>query len=129
MRKFKFQKLVRDKIVEGITQAGNFPHWRILSDEEFVEELKKKVSEEAKEIPESKEEELVRELADLQEIIDNLLKELGVSKEEFANIQEKKNNKAGSFKDKHFIDYVETKEGSEWVEYYMASPEKYPEIK
>lgn len=128
MRKFKFSKLVRDKIVEGIIAAGNKPHWRYLSDEEFTEELKKKLVEESVEIPKVQGEDLVKELADLQEVIDNLLAQLNVTKEEFLDIQNKKNTKAGSFKNKQYIEYVETKDDSEWVEYYVGSPEKYPEI-
>ena len=42
MRKFKFAKLVRDKIVKGIQEAGNKPVYHILSQEEYIEELKKK---------------------------------------------------------------------------------------
>lgn len=129
MRKFKFSKLVRDEIVDGITQAGNIPHWRTLSNTEYIEELKKKILEEAKEVPLANGEDLVMELADIQEIIVNLILTLNVSKNSFKEIQKKKNEKSGSFKNRHYIEDVETKEDSEWVDYYLASPDKYPEIK
>lgn len=129
MRKFKFSKLVRDKIVDGIIAAGNTPHWRTLTDEEYIHELKKKVIEEAAEIPGAHGEELIKELADIQEIIDALLTTLQLTKEAFVEIQKKKNEKAGSFKNKQYIDEVETREDSEWIKYHLDKPEKYPEIK
>ncbi|MEO6508317.1 MAG: nucleoside triphosphate pyrophosphohydrolase [Patescibacteria group bacterium] len=128
-RKFKFTKLVRDNIVEGIIKAGNTANWRTLSNEEYIDELKKKVIEEAQEIPSAHNKDLVNELADIQEIIDNILVALKVTKKEFENIQKKKNDKAGSFKNKQYIEDVEVKQDSEWVKYYLAAPDKYPEIK
>lgn len=131
MRKFGFKKLVRDKIVENIISAGHKPDWKVLSDSEFVEELKKKIVEEASEVPRTdKPEEIVEELADIQEIIDNLLEVLKVSKTEFAKIQkQKKNEKGGSFKKRQYVETVETSdEVTKWVQYYLDNPDKYPEL-
>jgi hypothetical protein len=72
--------------------------------------------------------EVTKELADVQEVLDNLLEVLGVSKEEFSEIQKKKNEKAGSFKKKQYIDSVGVEENSEWLGYYLKNPDKYPEI-
>jgi predicted house-cleaning noncanonical NTP pyrophosphatase (MazG superfamily) len=131
MRKFKFCKLVRDKIVESIISVGNKPNWKTLSDKQFVEELKKKVVEEAMEVPRTDDpKEVVKELADLQELVDNLLPTLGVSKKEFREIQKKKNKDRGSFKKRHYIEDVETGDKeTKWVKYYLDNPDKYPEIK
>ena len=130
MRKFKFAKLVRDKIVKGIQEAGNKPVYHILSQAEYIEELKKKVLEEAMEVPKAHDKkELLKEIADVQEVIDNLVVALDSSTDEIAEIQARKNDKAGSFKEKHYIDYVEAEDNSEWVEHYLASAEKYPELK
>jgi len=130
MRKFKFDKLVRDKIVDGIKEAGNIPHYKKLSNKAFVEELKKKILEEALEIPKTKDKaELVEELADLKEIIDSLLKSLAVSKKEIQIIQKEKNKKRGAFKKQLYIDFVEVADDSEWVAYYLKNPDKYPQIK
>jgi len=128
-RKFKFEKLVRDKIVDGIKEAGNTPVYHKLNDEDFIYQLKQKVLEEAVEVPrEEDREELLKEIADVQEVIDNLIEALGSSKEEVAEIQKKKNEKAGSFKKRLYVKHVITKPDSEWVEYYLSSPDKYPEI-
>ena len=128
MRRFKFEKLVRDKIVESIEGHGNVPHYRTLSDEEFAVELKKKLIEEAKELIEAQGDEIIKEIADIQEIIDNLLKTLDISKENLEFAQNVKNDKNGSLKKKHYIEYVDVKEGSPEIEYYLKFAEKYPEI-
>jgi len=129
MRKFKFQKIVRDKIVDGIINEGNKPNYKVLSNDEFIKELKLKLLEEAKELPEAKNDEIIGELADIQEIIDNLLEELKLSQEQLNQAQEKKNEKAGSFKKKHYIEDVVTQDKSERIKYYLQFPDKYPEIK
>lgn len=130
MRKFKFDKLVRDRIVEHIEKSGNKPVWKTLSDEEYVLELKKKIMEEASEllIDEPEGDELLKELADIQEIIDNLLAALGTSKKRLREFQKKKNEKNGSFRKRLFIDRVEAKDNAVEIDYYLKHPEKYPEI-
>lgn len=131
MRTFKFSKLVRDKIVESIVSVGNKPNWKTLSDEEFVKELKKKIVEEALEVPRTNDpKEVVKELADLQELIDNLLPVLGVSQKKFKEIQEMKNEDRGSFKKRQYVEDVETNDTvTKWVQYYLDNPDKYPEVK
>lgn len=93
MRKFKFSKLFRDKIVDQIIVTGNIPRWRTLSSEEYIQELRKKIEEEAAEIPDTKKEELISELADLHEVIDCLLEALKVTKTEFLKIKKEKTKK------------------------------------
>ena len=130
MRIFKFNKLVRDKIVEGIIEAGNHPVYHTLNDKEYIEELKKKLLEEAKEVPQTnKNSDLIEEIADVQEVIDNILEVLNVSKSELTKFQSKKNKERGSFKKRLYIDTVKTKTDSKWTNYYLANPDKYPEVK
>ena len=130
IRKFRFEKLVRDKIVEGIVNAGNIPHYYKLNKKDYIKELKKKLLEEALEFPKAKNnKEIVEEIADIQEIIDNLILVLKVSKSDLAKIQKVKNKIRGSFKKRLYIDTVEAINNSEWVKYYLANPDKYPEIK
>ncbi len=129
MRRFKFSKLVRDKIVQSIIDAGNIPHWRILTEDDYIHELKKKMGEEAKEILSAQGDDLVKELADMEEIIENLLNILKVSKKQLSEVQKKRNEADGSFKNRQYVDEVEAKIDSEWIRYYLKSPEKYPEIK
>lgn len=117
-------------MVGSIVKAGNKPVWRVLGDDEYIEELKKKVHEESGEIPETKSNnDLVSEIADLQEVIDALLTALDVSKEELTRIRKIKNGKNGAFDQRHYVDYVETADGNKWEEYYAINSDKYPEIK
>lgn len=129
IKKFKFEKLVRDKIVENIIKGGDKPNHHKLKDKAYIEELKKKLLEEAIEVPREKDpKELVKEIADVQEVIDNLLAVLKVSKRKLKELQKIKNAKAGSFKKQLFVKHVEVQEDSKWLNYYLASPDKYPEI-
>lgn len=92
-RKFKFTKLVRDNIVDQIEKNGGKAYYTDLDTDDFVHELKLKLLEETMEVPESTREELIQELADIQEVIDNLVEALEVDKEDLKVIQEKKREK------------------------------------
>lgn len=129
MRTFSFSKLVRDKIVDAIIANGNSPKWRTLSDEEYIKELKKKLVEEALELIEADNKETIKEVADVQEIIDNLLEVLKISRRNLILVQHSKNEKNGSFKNRQYIDVVEVKDDASEIEYYLKYPEKYPEVK
>jgi predicted house-cleaning noncanonical NTP pyrophosphatase (MazG superfamily) len=69
MDKFFHNKLIRDKIPEIIEASGDVCETRILEDEEFQIELKKKLVEKSKEVLNSPKEKLTDELADVLEII------------------------------------------------------------
>lgn len=128
MRKFLFAKLVRDTIVEHIIAEGNTPQWKTLTDSEFIEELKKKIGEEAAELSMVHRDDIVNELADIQEIIDTLLSALHITKKQLTEIQQTKNKQVGSFSKKQYIEHVLVNNNSTWIAYYQANHEKYPEI-
>ncbi len=127
MRTFTIARLVRDRIVEQIIKAGNVPHWRVLSGEQYWQALKDKLVEEAQEMQGASGEDLIDELADVQEVVDSLLKMLDLTKEQLSETQQKKNKKNGPFEKRDYIDEVEVKDDSEWVHYYLKKPEKFPE--
>lgn len=129
MKRFGFNKLVRDKIVPNMIAQGRSPDYKILSDEEYVQELKKKIVEEASEVVVSDREHLPREVADIQEIIDILLGVLKINKRQLKNIGSKRVKEAGSFKKRYFVKTVGAQEGSEWLEYFLSHPDRYPEVK
>jgi len=54
VRKFRFSKLVRDKIVEDIISNSGTPRWKTLSGREYIQELKKKLVEEGLELLEKR---------------------------------------------------------------------------
>ena len=129
MAKFKFNKLVRDKIVENIKKSGDTPQYKILSDAEYIKELKRKLIEECNEIANSSKNNLPEEIADIQDIIDSIIYSFKISNKDIKGIQSQKRKKSGSLKKKIYIETVETKEDSEWNQYYRKNPAKYPEVK
>ena len=129
MRKFVFNKLVRDKIVEQQQKGGAKVEHRILDDREYLTALKAKLLEEASEMELEDEDKLVAELADLQEVIDCILETIGKSKKDVALAQAKKNDKAGSFKKRIYISSVTVQDEDPWVEYYQKNSDRYPEVK
>lgn len=130
MPKFAFRKLIRDNILEKHVEAGHAIQHRILSGKELKEALRTKLHEEADEIPvrDKADEEIIEEIADVQQIIDDLKSVYGLNGSEVADAQKKKHAKKGGFQKGIFVDTVEVSEDDEWVPYYRKSPEKYPEF-
>lgn len=128
MPKFKFAKLVRDKIVDHQLASNAKPHFRQLSPEEHKRELINKIIEEAREIAQAKPEEAAAEIADVQQAIDDLKELYKLTDADIAQAQQVKNEKNGAFKKGLFIDYVEVDADDQWVDYYRKNADRYPEI-
>ena len=96
-----YNKLVRDKIPEIIESNGEVPKTRILSDEEYLIELNKKLQEEMQEYLASYD---IEELADIEEVLLAILDAKNLSHEEFENIRTRKVEKRGAFKNKIFLE-------------------------
>jgi predicted house-cleaning noncanonical NTP pyrophosphatase (MazG superfamily) len=101
-----YNKLIRDRIPEIIEEDGNEYEIRVLDDNEYLDELDKKLMEELKEYYESGE---VEELADIAEILYAIAKHKGVNAEEFENIRIRKAEKRGGFGKKLFLISVKEK--------------------
>jgi predicted house-cleaning noncanonical NTP pyrophosphatase (MazG superfamily) len=129
MLKFKFSKLVRDKIVDHQIASGAKPSFRQLDAAEHRQELVNKIIEEAKEITQASPEEIAAEIADVQQAIDDLTELYGLTNEDVTTAQDLKNAKNGAFKKGLFIDYVEIDANDQWVSYYRKNADRYPEIK
>lgn len=103
--KYIYNKLVRDKIPENINSAeGRKCNYKILNDKEYLQELDKKIFEEAHEFIE---EHSIEELADLMEVIFAIMKARNILIEDVENVRQAKNNKKGSFSDKIYLIDVE----------------------
>lgn len=96
----EFKKLVRDKIPDIIKQQGSTPCIEILSDNKYLLELDKKLTEEIEEYQENKE---LEELADILEVIYAICKARNYSIDELYKIKEEKFNKRGGFLGKVFL--------------------------
>ncbi len=93
-------KAIRDKIPEIIKESGKNCNVKVLSDEEFLIELDKKLGEELQEYYESKS---VDELADIVEVIQRIATLRGTSLEEFERIRLEKVKKRGGFEKNLFL--------------------------
>ena len=96
-----YNKLVRDNIPKIMTQNGATPITRILSDEEYLTELNKKLLEEVKEYLESGE---IEELADIEEVILAILNIKGLTKDDLEEVRLIKSKKRGSFNKRIFLE-------------------------
>lgn len=103
-----YNKLVRDLIPNVITNTGKNFSTRILPEDEYIAELKKKLTEELQEYNEAKtDEEAVEELADILELLHAAVKIHGSSIEELEEVRKAKVEKRGGFEQKIFLIEVE----------------------
>jgi predicted house-cleaning noncanonical NTP pyrophosphatase (MazG superfamily) len=128
MTKFKFGKLVRDKIIEHQIASGAIPSYHILNDAQHKQELINKIIEEAQEITDAPPDKIATEIADVQQAIDDLKDKFGLTNSEIAKAQTAKAAKNGTFKKGIFVHHVELDETSKWAKYYRKNPDRYPEI-
>ncbi len=100
----KYNKLIRDRIPEIIKEAGWIPTIRTLRKSEFLDTVKKKIREEAKELIRAKSEKgIMDEIVDIQELVDVLIKEVGMTKPKIEKLQIAKRTKRGGFKKRLFL--------------------------
>ena len=131
--RFKVEKLVRDKTGERSAGFDAILESRVMQEEEYKKELKKKLLEEALEVQEANNiQELVSELSDVFDIYETLLTTYNISQEQIAQCRNKKLSERGSFSNKIYashIDVYENPENPSWlINYFLSSPEKYPLI-
>jgi predicted house-cleaning noncanonical NTP pyrophosphatase (MazG superfamily) len=93
-----YNKLVRDIIPEIIASTGKQYSTRILENNEYITELKKKSREELEEyIKADSDEAAIEEIADLLEVIHSLAKVHGSSIEEVEQVRKEKFKERGGF--------------------------------
>jgi len=102
MSKYKrvdtYNKLVRDKIPDIIAADNLLAETKILTDEELIIELKKKIIEESAEFIEAKNtDDVVVELADLKEVELALMKKLKINEELVEKVRQERRSKRGGF--------------------------------
>lgn len=103
-----YNKLVRDLIPTVIEKTGSKFSARILTEDEYTIEIKKKLNEELREYNEAKtNEEAVEELADILELIHVAVKTHGSSFEQLEEVRKAKAEKRGGFEKRIFLIEVE----------------------
>lgn len=94
-------KLVRDRIPEIIAKNGATAHIRrIETDDEYVRELFKKLTEESTELKQTP---TIEELADVKEVFDALVAALGYVAEDVEVARQQKAVSNGQFNDRIFL--------------------------
>ncbi|MFA5878460.1 MAG: nucleoside triphosphate pyrophosphohydrolase [Candidatus Staskawiczbacteria bacterium] len=97
----KYNKLVRDKIPEYIISKGGTPITHIANDKEYWEKLKEKLQEEIKEFSEN---EVIEEMADIQEVIDAMCDYKNFTKGDIEIVKKRKLEERGAFKEKIILE-------------------------
>ena len=98
-----YNKLVRDKIPEIIEKSGNTCYTRILTQEEYLKMLDKKLTEELSEYQESKS---LEELADLLEVMQAVAKARGADFQQVEEIRLRKRQERGGFEKRILLERV-----------------------
>ena len=123
----KINKLVRDNIPEMTKDEGGFTKFKILSQQEFLTEIKKKIVEEAQEVVDAKDKkEITTEIGDVLEIIDEIIKVAGLDKQEIEKSRMAKRQERSGY-DKHiFLKSVKVPRDlqEDWVFRYNEITEK-----
>ena len=101
-------KLVRDKIPEIIENTGKKAYFHVLTEEEYLSELDKKLNEECVEYQVDKS---LEELADMLEVMYAIAEARGFSIAELERVRVEKTDKRGGFKDRIFLEKVDEKYG------------------
>jgi Uncharacterized conserved protein len=103
----QYDKLVRDRIPEIITNQGNIPVTRKLTDHEYILYLNKKLKEE---VDEYLEHNCIEELCDIAEVINAITAAMHQSDEAFEEIKEQKRRSNGAFQDRILLKKIIIKE-------------------
>ncbi|MGA4719749.1 phosphoribosyl-ATP pyrophosphohydrolase [Fictibacillus nanhaiensis] len=99
-----YNKLVRDRIPEIIKRTGASFNTTILSETDYIKELKKKCYEELDEYTAAdNDKDAVEELADLLELMCALAKVHGVDFYEIEKVRHEKAEKRGGFQERIFL--------------------------
>lgn len=108
MKKIYYNKLIRDRIPQAIEESNGSYETKELSNNNFKKELLKKVGEEASALPALKNKaEIMKELADVIDVIEEIKKEFNITEKEIKIARQKAFNKKGGFSKKLFLYWSE----------------------
>jgi len=105
----RHNKLVRDKVPQIIKENKQIPTTRKLGEEDFVNELLRKLEEEVQEVIGARNDknELVMEIGDVYEVIDAIIDLYKLDKSLILELQKKKKQERGGFEGKIYLESVE----------------------
>lgn len=131
-RTFRYDKLVRDKIVPEMIANGDEVDFEVVEDDvQYLRCLLEKLIEEATEASRAdltEADELLAELGDIEEIIDAILILRRLTRRQLNAAKLRKHHKRGGFRSRHFIRTTAVVPDSPWLGYYLERPDQYPEV-
>lgn len=129
-RRFKVDKLIRDKIPEITLIDGVETFIRELGPDEYIKRLNDKLIEEAKEVIQAKDKmEIAEELADVLEVINAIASVSNLSFQEIENARLIKREIKGGFEKGIYCSFIEMPSDNQKVSHYLSRSEEYPEVK
>ena len=111
----EYNKLVRDfipEIIKSQPSTISVKHREIQDNKEFIEALLDKLCEEANELRNAyymNDEKSLEELADVQEVVNKILKEFGYTKTALVNSMHNKTIQKGAFDRRIFLETVDSR--------------------
>lgn len=131
MRRFLFNKLARDKSIKYLQDKGGvFKLSKLEDNSEYLEALTQKIVEELEEVFDSQsQEELIVELADLEEAFDAFKRLVKIDQADVDAVKKAKKEERGDFDARLFVEHVDVPETAvEEIEYFSSMPDRYPEV-
>ena len=127
---FQYAKLVRDNIKKWHEEAGHTVMATQLTGDKLKTALMHKLQEECEEaMATTNRSELIEELADVQQVIQDLCNVAAISRSEIDAIRIKKLDRKGGFSKGVYIEQVSIpNEEDTWAKYCRKDPIKYPEL-
>jgi predicted house-cleaning noncanonical NTP pyrophosphatase (MazG superfamily) len=130
LRRFRVEKLIRDRLPQIMRAAGLSVFERTLNAEEYLAALRDKLVEEAQEGAAARDREDVRyELGDVLEVVRALAQAQGITMEEVEAARLDKRARRGGFEGAIYNEAIEAPEGTEALSYYTERPDHYPEVR
>lgn len=132
MPKFKFEKLIRDKLLIEYEKNNQKAEIASLSMEEHTKALANKLIEEAYEVKREIDknvinDKIIEEIADVQQVIDDLVYLCGLTKDQIEEARLSKFDKKGGFKNGTYVKSLQLSDDDKWVGYYRKNSDVYPE--
>jgi len=128
MPTFHLNKLVRDKLREIYAGLDQKAKYKKLTSREHKEQLIRKITEEANEIDiDSSISEITDEIADLRQVLEDMMLIYGISEEQVKNSQRVSFDKKGGFIGGTYVEKLELADDDEWVSYYRKRPDIFSE--
>jgi predicted house-cleaning noncanonical NTP pyrophosphatase (MazG superfamily) len=128
MPKFRLNKLVRDKLKDEYDHDEQKAIYRKLSVSDHKKELINKIVEEAHEIRvDGQKNDIMSEVADIQQALDDLIKLCGFTKDQIEYAKQAKFDRKGGFASGIFVETLELTDDDKWVNYYRKHPDIFPE--